>query len=44
MGGCCSAAAMDADEALAAVQQEAPEIIIDGENFLFAFAFSRDRM
>ncbi len=35
---------MDAEEALAAVQQEAPEIIIDGEEFLFAFKFSRDQV
>ena len=35
---------MDAQEALATVQQEAPDIIIDGEEFLFAFAFTRDQV
>ena len=31
MGGCCSAEAIDADEALATLQAEAPELVIDGE-------------
>ena len=44
MGCCASAEAIDATEALAIVQQEAPEIIIDGEEFLFAFAFTRDQV
>ena len=44
MGGCCSAEAIDADEALATLQAEAPELVIDGEDFLFAFAFMRDQV
>merc|ERR1719240_706998 len=44
MGGCCSASAMDADDAAAAVAEEAPEIIMAGEEFLFAFAFMRDQV
>jgi hypothetical protein len=44
MGGCCSANAMSAEEALQSVQEEAPEIIIEGEEFLFAFAFMRDQV
>ena len=44
MGGCCSASAMSADEALAAIQEQAPEIQIEGEEFLFAFAFTRDQV
>jgi len=35
---------MDADEAMATVAQEAPEIPIEGEEFLFAFAWSRDQV
>lgn len=34
MGGCCSASAMDAEEALASVTEEAPEIPIAGEESL----------
>ena len=44
MGGCCSAEAMSAEDALASVQEQAPEIPIDGEEFLFAFAFTRDQV
>jgi len=35
---------MDAEEALASVSAEAPEIPIAGEEFLFAFAFTRDQV
>jgi len=44
MGNCCSASAIDADAALATLQEEAPELIIEGEEFLFAFAFTRDQV
>ena len=44
MGGCCSASAMSAEDALAAIQEQAPEIQIEGEEFLFAFAFTRDQV
>lgn len=42
--GCGGSKAIDADEAMMAVAQEAPEIPIVGEVFLFAFAWSRDQV
>ena len=35
---------MSAEDALASIQEEAPEIPIEGEEFLFAFAFTRDQI
>jgi hypothetical protein len=42
--GCCSASAIDAEEALNQVKEESPEILIDGEEFKFAFAYARDQI
>lgn len=42
--GCCSASAIDPNEALDKVKEEAPEILIDGEEFKFAFAYTRDQV
>ena len=42
--GCGGSTAVDANEAMASVTQEAPEIVIAGEEFLFAFAWSRDQI
>jgi len=44
MGCCCSASAIDANDALESVRNEAPEILIEGETFKFAFAFTRDQV
>jgi len=47
MGLCCpcfSASAIDPEEAAAQVREEAPEILIDGEEFKFAFAWTRDQI
>lgn len=44
MGCCCGASAIDPNEALSTVREEAPEILIDGEDFKFAFAFTRDQV
>jgi len=45
--GCCpcfSASAIDPIEAANKVREEAPEILLDGEEFKFAFAFTRDQI
>jgi hypothetical protein len=42
--GCCSASAIDPKEAIAKVREENPEILIEGEEFEYAFAFMRDQV
>ena len=44
MGCCCSASANDANVALESVRNEAPEILIEGETFKFALAFTHDQV
>jgi hypothetical protein len=44
MGCCCGASAIDPNEALESVRNDAPEILIEGEIFKFAFAFTRDQV
>jgi len=42
--GCCAAKAIDPNEALNLVKEDAPEVLIEGETFEFAFAFTRDQV
>lgn len=44
MGCCCSAKAIDPNEAIAAVREEAPEVLVENEEFHYAFAFTRDQV